>query len=209
MFGLPRRSPVKRLAAVAASTSLLATIGIAATAGPASADSVINVHYAVTGTVYLAKLSTTVSLGSGNLAVTDDLTTGAVSSELTLPPSTVSTKVLGFIPVTATAEMTQNGPATGTVSGNNITSTASVSMKLTSLSVAGLNIPVGGNCGTDPFTVSLSSGAGFTISGGGPLSGTFTLPPFHHCGLETFLLNLTIPGGGNTFNVTLGPLQLG
>lgn len=52
-------------------------------------------------------------------------------------------------------------------------------------------------------------GAGFTVGGGGPLSGSYTIPLFHHCGLNTLLLNLTIPGSGNTLNLTLGQLQLG
>ena len=34
-------------------------------------------------------------------------------------------------------------------------------------------------------------------------------PFFRHCGLNTLLLNATIPGSGNTLNLTLGQLQLG
>jgi len=45
--------------------------------------------------------------------------------------------------------------------------------------------------------------------GGGPISGSYTIPFFSHCGLNTLLLNLTIPGSGNTLNLTLGQLQLG
>ena len=43
----------------------------------------------------------------------------------------------------------------------------------------------------------------------GPVSGSYTIPAFHHCLLNTLLLNLTIPGPGNTLNLTLGQLQLG
>jgi len=50
---------------------------------------------------------------------------------------------------------------------------------------------------------------GFTVGGGGPISGSYTIPAFHHCLLNTLLLNLTIPGPGNTLNLTLGQLQLG
>jgi hypothetical protein len=46
------------------------------------------------------------------------------------------------------------------------------------------------------------------IGGGGPLSGRYTIGLFRHCGLNTVLLNLTIPGPGNTLNLTLGQLQL-
>ena len=207
----PRRSLVKRLATLAAATTLLAAAAAAATAPRASADTVVNAHYALTGTTFLKKLNSTVNLGSGTLAATVDLTTGAVSSTLSLPPATVSMKELGIIPVSATATMVQNGPATGTanLTTNTITSSASVIFKITKLKVAGLNVPIGGNCASSPFSVSLSSGPGFTVSGGGPLSGSYTIPPLHGCGLTTPVLNLLIPGPGNTFNLTLGPLQLG
>ena len=98
MSRLPRRSLARRLAALAVGASLLAAAGIAATASSASADTVLNVHYALTGT---------------------------------------------------------------------------------------------------------------TVGGGGPVSGSYTIPAFHHCLLNTLLLNLTIPGPGNTLNLTLGQLQLG
>ena len=107
--------------------------------------------------------------------------------------------------------MIQNGPATGTanLSTNTITSTASVTLKITNLTIAGVTVPVGGSCQTAPFSVTLSSGPGFTVGGGGPVSGSYTIPALHHCGLSTLLLNLTIPGPGNTLNLTLGQLQLG
>jgi len=208
---LPRRPLARRLAAIAVGTTLLAAAGAAATAGSASADTIVNVHYALTGTTFIKKLNTTVNLGSGTLASTVDLTTGASSSTLTLPPATASVKEFGIIPVVATTEMIQNGPATGTVNlnTNTITSTASVTLKITNLTIAGIAAPLGGNCQTSPFSVTLSSGPGFTVGGGGPVSGSFTIPAFRHCGLSTLLINLTIPGPGNTLNLTLGQLQLG
>jgi len=211
MFRLLQRSPTTRLAAITVSAGLLTAVGLAATAGPASADSVINVHYALTGTTFIKKLNTTVNLGSGTLAASVDLTTGTSSSTLSLPPATVSVNELGLIPVSATTEMIQNGPATGTVNltANTITSTANVTLKITKLIVAGLTLPVGNSCETTPFNIAISSGAGFTVGGGGPVSGTYTIPAFHHCLLNTLLLNLTIPGPGNTLNLTLGALQIG
>lgn len=211
MFRFSRRSPRTRVVALAASACLLGFGGIAATAGPAFADNVINVHYALTGTTFIKKLNTTVNLGQGTLSATVDLTTGTQSATLSLPPSTISTNELGVIPVTATSEMIQDGPATGSanLSTNTITSTSTVTLKLTSLSIFGLNVPIGNNCETSPFNVTISSQPGFTIGGGGPLSGTFTIPDFHHCGLSTLVLNLSIPGPGNTLNLTLGALQIG
>jgi hypothetical protein len=114
----PEDPSLKRLAALAAGASLLAAAGVAATGGSASADTVLNVHYALTGTTFINKLSTTVNLGAGTPAATVDLTTG-------------------------------------------------------------------------------------------PVPASYAIPFFRHCGLTTLLLNLTIPGSGNTLNVTLGQLQLG
>ena len=74
---------------------------------------------------------------------------------------------------------------------------------------AGGCLPVGNECQTTPFAISISSGPGFTVSGGGPVNGAYTIPAFRNCGLNTLLLNLTIPGSGNTLNLSLGQLQLG
>jgi hypothetical protein len=206
-----RWRPRTRLALMASGIALLATAGVMATSGVASADTVVNIHYAVTGTTFLAKLKTTVNLGSGTLASTVDLTTGTTQSVLTLPPATASVKEFGAIPVTATTEMTQNGAAAGIVNftTNTITSTANVTLKITHLTIFGISLPVGNKCQTSPFTISISSGPGFTVGGGGPVNGAYTIPAFHNCGLNTLLLNLTIPGSGNTLNLTLGQLQLG
>ena len=200
-----------RPALLAAGVAVLAATGVVAASGAASADSVVNVQYAVTGTTYLAKLNTTANLGSGTLASTVALTTDTSQSTLTLPPTAVSVKEFGFVPVTATTELIQNGPAAGTAnfSTNTIASTANVTLKLTNLTVFGVSLPVGDKCQTTPFNIGISSGPGFTVSGGGPVSGTYTIPAFHDCGLNTLLLNLTIPGAGNTLNLDLGPLQLG
>jgi hypothetical protein len=201
----------RRSAALIMGSGMLAVTVVAASTSSAAADTVINVHYPLTGTTYIKKLNTTVNLGSGTLSASVDLTTGTSSGTLSLPPSTISMKELGIIPVTVTSEMVQNGPATGTanLSTNTITSTASVTLKITSLTVAGLNIPVGNSCETSAFSVTIASDAGFTISGGGPMSGSYTIPFFHHCGITTAVLNLTIPGSGNTLNLTLGALQIG
>jgi hypothetical protein len=208
---LIRRPLARRFVALAAGASLLALGAVAATGGTASADTVFNVHYALTGTTFIKKLNTTVNLGSGTLAATVDLTTGTTSSTLTFPPATASVKEFGIIPVTATEVLVQNAPATGTanLTTNTLTSTANVSLQITHLTIFGVSIPVGSSCETSPFNIAVASQSGFTVFGGGPVSGSYTIPAFHHCGLNTFLLNLTIPGSGNTLNLTLGQLVIG
>jgi hypothetical protein len=189
---------------------LLAAGGVAATAGPASADTVLNVHYALTGTTFIKKLNTTFDLGAGTLASAVDLDTAALTSTLSLPPGTLSFKVRGAS-FTVNTEIVQDGPASGSISlsDGTITSTATVTLKVTGLTVSGVGIPIGDSCGTRPFPIAITSGTGFSIISGGPLNGTFTIPSFGNCLLGTALLNQVIPGPGNTLNLTLGGIQIG
>jgi hypothetical protein len=101
----------------------------------------------------------------------------------------------------------QNGPTTGKVNLNTgaVMSTSSITLRITSLSVAGLPVPVGPACeSATPASVSLASQPGFSIVNGGTVGGTYTVPPFANCGLITPVLNLTITGPGSTISLTLG-----
>jgi len=205
----------KRLTLLAA-TAAAAVAGIAlatpALASPAApSDTTVSVSYPVTGSTFIKAIGSTIDLGPGTLSTTADLTTSTLTGTLTLPPATGSFKELGLIPVTATTEMIQDGTATGTVNftTNAVTTTATDTIKLTSLKVAGVPILVGPSCETSPATIAVSSQAGFNVLNGGTLSGTYTIPPFAHCGLATLLINLTLPGPGNTISLTLGKGTLG
>ncbi len=206
------RTRLTLLAATAAAA--VAGIGLAgpALASPAApSDTTVTVSYPVTGSTFIKAIRSTIALGPGTLVTTADLTTSTLSGTLTLPPATGSFKELGFIPVTATTQMIQDGPATGTVdfSTNAVTTTARDTIQLTSLKVAGISIPVGRSCETSPATITVSSQAGFNVLNGGTLAGTYRIPPFAHCGLATLLINLTLPGPGNTISLTLGKGTLG
>jgi hypothetical protein len=203
-------SAAAAVAGIAAATPALASPG--APAAPAApSDSTVSVSYPVTGSTFIKAIGGAIDLGPGTLSTTADLTTSTLTGTLTLPPATGSFKELGLIPVTATTEMIQDGTATGTVNftTNAVTTTATDTIKLTSLKVAGVPILVGPSCETSPATISVSSQAGFNVLNGGTLSGTYTIPPFAHCGLATLLINLTLPGPGNTISLTLGKGTLG
>jgi hypothetical protein len=190
----------------------LATPALASPAAPAApSDTTVSVSYPVTGSTFIKAIGSTIDLGPGTLSTTADLTTSTLTGTLTLPPATGSFRELGLIPVTATTQMIQDGAATGTVdfTTNAVTTTAKDTIQLTSLKVAGLSIPVGPSCETSPATITVSSQAGFNVLNGGTLSGTYTIPPFAHCGLATLLINLTLPGPGNTITLTLGQGTLG
>jgi hypothetical protein len=207
----------KSLAVFSLSATALAASVILA-AGPASAapaarsvpaDSSITATYPVTGSTFISKLNTTITVGPGTLVSTLDTTTSALTGTLTLPPATGTFKILG-IPITATTQFVQSGTATGTLTNGVVTTTAQVTVKLTSLKAAGIPIPLGSRCQTStPASITLTSQAGFNLLNGGNLAGTYTIPQFSHCGLATLLINLTIPGAGNTITLTLGKAKIG
>lgn len=200
------RLPARTIAATALS-GLVAAVTVAATPAAASADTTLTVRYPVSGSTFIKAANGTVKLGPGTLKSTVDLTTGALTASLKLPPATGSFTELGLVPVTATTSFIQNGPTTGAVNlGTGAVATTSyITLQITSLTVAGLPVPVGPSCkSATPATVSVTSQPGFSIVKGGNLSGTYTIPQFANCGLETPVLNLTIPGPGNTITLTLG-----
>jgi hypothetical protein len=89
---------------------------------------------------------------------------------------------------------------------------AVVALMVTALSgfvaVRPLGIPflnlVGNRCQTaTPITLTLSGPVDLTA--GSTFSGTYTVPRFKNCGLTTPILNLIVPGGGNTFTATARP----
>jgi hypothetical protein len=187
--------------------SLLAVAGVLTSAGTASADTTLTIKYPVTGTTHLANPNADVPLGPGHLKATADLNTDAVTATLTLPNATGSFKEFGLVPVTATVALINDGPTTGTINPGTgaITTTSTITMRIIDLKVAGIDLPVGNACQTSsPVTVTVSSQPGFNILKGGNVAGTYTIPPFANCGLQTLLINLTVPGAGNTITLTLG-----
>ena len=201
------RTRAARGAIVTALAGLVAAFTIAAAPAASAAGTALKVRYPVHGSTFLKAANATVKLGPGTLKSRVNLSTGAVTASLNLPPATGSFKELGLVPVTATVAFIQNGPTTGKVDLNTgaVTTTSSITLQITSLSVAGLPVPVGPACeSATPASVSLASQPGFSIVKGGTVSGTYTVPPFAHCGLITPTLNLTITGPGNTISLTLG-----
>jgi hypothetical protein len=193
-------------------TGLVAAFAIAATPAAASASTTLKVRYPVHGSTFLKAPNATVTLGPGTLKSTVNATTGALRASLILPPATGSFQELGLIPVTATTAFIQDGAATGSInlSTGAVATTARITLQITSLSVSGIPVPVGPACeSATPATISVASQPGFSIVNGGKLSGTYTIPPFANCGLVTSVLNLTIPGPGNTITLTLGHVKTG
>jgi len=201
------RSSFARGAAVMSAASVLVFSAVVASAGAASADTLITVKYPVSGSTVIKAANFTLGLGPGKLVSTVDLNTGSLTANLTLPNATGSFNELGLVPVTATTQFINDGPTTGQVDLNTgaVSTTSLITLRIVDLKVAGLDMPVGSSCETStPVSVSVASQPGFSIVKGGNLAGTYTIPQFANCGLETALINLTIPGSGNTITLTLG-----
>lgn len=195
----------KRLAGILFSSAAVAgAVGLGVS--PASADTTVSLTYPISGSTYINAIHTSIPLGPGTLSATADLTTSAITGSVNLPPATGSFKELGLVPVTATTAFVEQGQTTGTLeSDGGIQATSHISLKLTSLKVAGIPVPVGNSCETAvPATISLTSETGFNALTGGTVSGTYTIPHFAHCLLATPLINLTLPGPDNTITLNLG-----
>jgi len=129
-----------------------------------------------------------------------------------MPDATGSFQQLGIIPVTATTQFINDGPTTGRLNlqTGTVRTKSKITLRIVSLTVAGLNVPVGSSCQTkSPAVVRLTSQPGFNVLQGGSLAGGYRIPDFSGCGLATVLINLTIPGGGNTITLKLGKAKVG
>ena len=207
----PLRTAGFRAAVATTSAGLLAAAGIFVSAGTASADTTITATYPVTGSTLIKAANFTLPVGPGKLVSTADLDTDTLTANLKLPPATGTFKELGVVPITATTTFINNGPTTGTINGDTgaVATTSEITLKLSNVSVAGIPVSVGNSCETStPVTVSVASDPGFNILSGGNLSGTYTIPQFKNCGLTTLVINLTIPGSGNSITLTLGKAKV-
>jgi hypothetical protein len=186
-----------------------ATLAIAA--GPASASTNVHARYRVTGSTFIKAPNFTLNLGPGKLHSTVNIKTGKLTASLSLPNATGSFDQLGIIPVTATTQFINDGLTTGRLNTTNgkVRTKTKITLRIVSLTVAGIGVPVGNSCQTkDAVVVRLASQPGFSVIEGGNLAGSYTIGDFSHCGLATLLINLTIPGSGNTITLKLGKAKI-
>jgi hypothetical protein len=204
------RSRGVRAVTVPVTIGLLTAAAVTAIPAVASAQSTLTVVYPVHGSTHLKAPDTTVSLGPGTLRTTVNLVNGKLTASLSLPAAKVSFKEFGLIPVSGTTEFIQDGATTGNININTgaVTTTSKITLKITSMSLAGVPLPVGTKCESrTPAVIKLTSQPGFSVVSGGKVAGTYTVPPFAHCGpagLLTPVINLSITGPGNTITLILG-----
>ena len=206
------RSVRARRAGVSCAAALVAGGLLMAVPGAASAVTHVHAKYNVTGSTFVKAPNFTLPLGPGTLAADLNPSTGNLKATLTLPDATGSFLQFGVIPVTATTRFINDGPTTGKLNLNTgaVTTTSKITLQIASLSVAGVNVPVGDSCETSlPVVVTVKSQKGFNVLKGGNLAGSYAIGKFQDCRLATLLINATIPGSGNTIRLTLGKAHLG
>jgi len=190
---------------------MAAGAAVAAAAGPASASTTLKAKYRVTGSTYIKAPNFTLDLGPGRLVSRVDTKTGKLTARISLPNATGSFKQLGIVPVTATTQFINDGPTTGrlNLSTGAVRTKSKITLRIVSLTVAGINVPVGNSCQTKhAVVVRLTSQPGFNVLAGGKLAGGYTIGDFAGCGLATVLINLTLPGAGNTITLKLGKAKI-
>ncbi len=200
----------RRAVAVAACAAAALT-GAVAIAPQASADApVLTVAYPASGSTFVAKPKSTIALGPSTLTAALNAD-GTFGGSLPLPPAKANFKVIGLVPVSATVSFIPVGQLSGVLDGTTVSASATYTLKLTNVTLGGLPGLVGSRCQTtSPVSIPVSTPAGqnFDILKGGTVSGSYKIGNFSHCGLTTGLVNLLVPGSGNTVSFTLGAGQV-
>jgi hypothetical protein len=192
-----------RLAAIGAGV-LMAVIPAAAHAA------VLNVDYDAQGTAHIASTNSTINLLPTTLSTSVDFPSGPFTGSMPLPGTTTKFSVAGFIPVTANVNFVEAAPVTGVIGpmpgGSAVTGTASYHIRLSNIKVVGFPAFAGPSCRTkNPVSIPIAnpSTKPFNLFTGGELTGEFSIGDFQNCGLNTWLINQLIPGGGNTVDIQI------
>ena len=186
---------------------VLAGFGLATAAPPASADTIIPINWTVNASTTLKSLGLTVTVPPGTFVGQVDLTTGALTRQ-PQPARGRQDHLAARVPaghrhLLDEGERSHHRPRRpGHPDGDG---ELVVHLLITSatLSIAPWLNLVGNSCrGVSPISVNMSGPV--NLSGASTFSSTYTVPKFTGCGfLVTPLLNLIIPGPGNTFTATL------
>jgi len=112
-------------------------------------------------------------------------------------------KVFGFVPGTADLQFGTDGPQTGELTGDGFVAHAKLAPAVPQVTLFGLPVADAGCRASAPIPVDLRTGPGFALATGGPVTGTYTIPPLTGCGAFTAYLSSLVQGEGNTFALTL------
>jgi uncharacterized protein DUF6801 len=136
-----------------------------------------------------------------------------------LPPAHATFLGFGFVPVSATLQLTEVGTTNVFAIGTAFALTTNlifseVALRVFDVKVNGVPLDVGPHCqSAHPIVLRLvgnpNSKPPYSVQGGGPLTGEITLPPFRGCGVGENLdplFTASISGPGNFVLLTQGEL---
>jgi hypothetical protein len=132
-----------------------------------------------------------------------------------LPPVRATFLSFGFMPTTATLQITQAGTLNiASISINQNLTTSQIqslaSIRVESVLINGAPLDVGNDCHTvKPFPLVLTGKPPYSLQSGGVVSGTITVPSFTGCGVGENLdpiFNASVSGPGNYVQLTQGNL---
>ncbi len=136
-----------------------------------------------------------------------------------LPPARATFLAFGFMPVSATLQLTEIGTlniiGVGTTSAlTSNTAWSLMELRIYDVDVNGQPLNVGPHCQTKQALLIKLTGVGtgpqpYSLQGGGPLTGQVTIPPFEGCGVTENLDPLftgTVSGPGNYAKFTQGAI---
>ena len=200
-------SKLRRAAALCGALLATATT-LVAIAPRAEADPDLPIHQNIAATTHLAKLNQDLT-AAGTFDGIFDIGTGELTGDLAFQPTETTLNLLGIGLAKVGAAIAPAGPATGTIDLGTSTISLTSSFDIKILYVKPLGLPfnlVGNKCQTaTPITLA-SSGPIDLATQSGTFTGEFTIPPLKSCGfLVTPVLNLVVPGPGNTFTAAATP----
>lgn len=217
----PMQIPTPRIPRRTRRWSPLATLGVAAsivmlTATSAQADTISLTHDA-SGTAHMASTDSDIALGPTTLQTAIDTDTLTFTGSMELPPTRTEFKAVGLLPVSADVTFEQVGDLEGTLEDlpNGTAAahaTATYHIRLSNIDIVGFPTFTGPYCRTiDPVEIPVDTPEGeeFNVIQGGTLAGEFDVGPFQHCGLNTALINLLVPGSGNTVEFEISNGRVG
>jgi hypothetical protein len=152
-------------------------------------------RYAVAGSTALKALGATAPL-TGSVAAGPEFATA-------FDKTSADFKAFGFVPGRADLQLTPDGPQTGELGGGGFVAHSTFALTLPQVTLFGLPVADAGCRASAPIPVDLRTGSGFALATGGPVAGTYTIPPLTGCGAFTAYLSSLVQGEGNTFALTL------
>ncbi|MBP2477788.1 hypothetical protein JOF53_006660 [Crossiella equi] len=169
------------------------------------------IRYKVEGVTRVKKQESEMNLGPGEMLteVIIALPKGTIKGDLTLPPSNSYFTMFRFTPANSVIEFEPTGQVTGEIERGQVKAVNKMVIRVRGAKVAGVPLDVGPNCRTEEMTINLVSATpppAFLPTRPTPMSATYTIPPFHGCGvtepLDSLLTGL-ISGPDNTLKLNL------